>query len=278
MRSSNGGRSWDQSLEGLGDPYVMDLAFSPTFDEDRTLFAVTWYSGAYRSSDAGQSWKSMPLAEATEPKPSGGPNPYDLALAVSPHYTESQEGLILASFSHKLHRWQSNSEAWQTIPLTVTLAVEDQSETQSLPEEAQLTAGAIAFSPTFSDDNTIYLYSGYAGLFRSTDRGETWQDAHHRLPLPPPFVADFHLAVASADEAYVLLASDQFDSALRQPVQTLFRTGDGGHSWEELIDPPTLGWVSAFALGRDEEGRVLLHLGGSRGGISSHLANSLSWD
>jgi hypothetical protein len=91
-------------------------------------------------------------------------------------------------------------------------------------------------------------------------------------------VADFHLAVASAAEAYVLLATGETDPALGQPARTLYRTRDGGISWEELYDPPTLGWVSAFALGHDAQGQVVLHLGGSRGGVTSHLADSLPWD
>ena len=127
-------------------------------------------------------------------------------------------------------------------------------------------------------DGTIYLYSGYAGLFRSTDRGETWGRIDRRLPLPPPFVTDFYLAVASADEAYTLLDTEETDPRLGQPVRVLYRTLDGGKSWETLDNPPTLGWVSAFALTRDGEGRVVLHLGGSQGGVSSHLAGSLSWD
>jgi len=270
MRSTDGGRSWQQSLAGLGDPYVMDLAFSPAFEEDHTLFAVTWYSGVYRSTDAGESWESLPLGGGAEVAPSGGPNPYDLTVAVSPGYAD--DGLMLASFSRGLHRRELDSEGWQTIPLTVTATVEDFD-----PPTAQLTAGAIAFSPTFTDDGTVYLYSGYAGLFRSADRGETWEPIGRRLPLPPPFVSEFHLAVASADEAYVLLPSDETDPTLGQPVRLLYRTRDGGRSWEALMDPPTLGWVSAFALGRDEAGRVMLHLGGSRGGVSSHLADALRW-
>jgi photosystem II stability/assembly factor-like uncharacterized protein len=311
MRSTDGGRSWEQALEGLGDPYVMELAFSPTLsgplarsrtgDEDYTMFVVTWYSGVYRSTDAGQSWEPMSLLEDAEVEPSGGPNPYDLAVAASPDYQDlsdaeslpssqgeqgdnipSERGLLMASFSRGLHRWDGTTQTWATIPLTVTTTVEDFD-----PEQAQLTAGAIAFSPNFSDDGTIYLYSGYAGLFRSTDRGETWQPIGRRLSLPPPFVADFHLAVASADEAYVLLpapeaatqdASPEIKPESGEPAQVLYRTRDGGRSWEALTDPPTLGWVSAFALTRDEEGRVVLHLGGSQGGVSSHPAQELRWD
>jgi hypothetical protein len=296
MRSTDGGRSWQQALEGLDDPYVMGLALppvcparqvstgtpqrsarpaspSPPGDQGCPLFAITWYRGVYRSSDAGQSWEPMPL-EAEGVEPSGGANPYDLALAVSPDYGASAgDGLLLASFSRGLYRRTAEAESWETVPLTVTAVADDFD-----PPQAQLTAGAIAFSPDFGTDGTLYLYSGYAGLFRSADRGVTWQSINRRLPLPPPFVADFHLAAASAQEAYVLLASNRMDAALKQPIRVLYRTRDAGRSWESLLDPPTLGWVSTFALTRDAQGRAVLHLGGSQGGVSSHVADTLSWD
>lgn len=273
MRSTDGGRSWKQMLTGLGDPYVMDLALSPTTPSDGmpVLFAITWYSGAYRSADAGETWESMPLDGVVEP--SGGPNPYDLAVAISPDYGDSSnQGLLIASFSRRLHRWDTQTQSWQTVSLTVTTTVEDFD-----PPASQLTAGRIAFSPDFAEDGTIYLHSGYAGLFRSSDRGETWQSISRRLVLPPPFVNDFQLAVASADEAYVLLDSDQADPRLERPIGILYRTHDGGRSWEELTDPPTLGWISTFTLARDDEGQAVLHLGGSQGGVSSHRVDELSW-
>lgn len=274
MRSTDGGRTWQQALNGLGDPYVMHLTLAPSAPDDgqRAMFAVTWYSGVYRSTDGGESWEPLPLEGEVEP--SGGANPFDLTVAISPDYGDpAGEGLLMASFSRGLRRWDSRDEAWQTIPLTVTATIEDFD-----PAQAQLTAGAIAFSPGYPEDGTIYLYSGYAGLFRSSDRGENWERVDRRLPLPPPFVTDFRLAVASADEAYTLLDTDETDARLGQPTRVLYRTLDGGKTWEALEDPPTQGWVSAFALGRDAEGRVVLHLGGSQGGVSSHLADGLSWD
>ncbi len=274
MRSRDEGRSWQQILTGLGDPYVMDLALSPATSGggNRTLFVVTWYSGVYRSANDGETWEAMPLDAEVEP--SGGANPYDLAIAVSPDYEDSTgNGVMMASFSRQLHRWDRQAQAWRTSSLTVTATLEDFD-----PAESHLTAGSIVFSPDFDQDGTIYLYSGYAGLFRSTDKGQTWQDISRRLSLPPPIVTNFHLAVASADEAYVLLDTDQADPRLGRPVSILYRTRDGGRLWEALTDPPTIGWVSTFALTLDEEGQAVLHLGGSQGGISSHVADALSWD
>jgi hypothetical protein len=276
MRSTDGGRSWQQALNGLDDPNVMGLALSPAFGADRTLWAVTWYNGVYRSTDAGESWQALPPPKEGVVEPSGGANPYDLALAFSPDYrppspgdqADAGRGLALASFARGLQRWDPAAEAWQTIALSVTATVKDYD-----PPEAQLAAGAIAFSPNFADDGTIYLQSGYGGIFRSTDRGKTWLPIQRRLKIPAPPVADFHLAVASSDEAYVLLAGGQADAA-----QVLYRTRDGGTTWESLDNPPTLGWVSAFALGRDAMGHTVLYLGGSRGGVISYVADSLHWD
>jgi hypothetical protein len=273
MRSVDGGRSWRQALTGLDDPNVMDVALSPAFDADRTLWAATWYNGVYRSTDAGESWQALPPPKEGGVEPSGGANPYDLALAFSPDYrapapgdqADAGRGLALASFARGLQRWDPAAEAWQTIPLSVTATVKDFD-----PPEAQLAAGAIAFSPAFTDDGTIYLQSGYSGIFRSTDRGKTWLPIQRRLKLPAPPVADFQLAVASSDEAYVLLAGDE--------GQVLYRTRNGGTTWEALENPPTLGWVSAFALGRDAMGHTVLYLGGSRGGVISYVADSLRWD
>jgi hypothetical protein len=133
MRSADGGRSWRQALTGLDDPNVMGVAVSPAFGADRTLWAVTWYNGVYRSTDAGENWQVLPPPKEGAVEPSGGANPYDLALAFSPDYQEPapgeqpavERGLALASFSRGLQRWDPAAEAWQTIALSVTATVKD---------------------------------------------------------------------------------------------------------------------------------------------------------
>jgi photosystem II stability/assembly factor-like uncharacterized protein len=278
MRSSDGGQSWQQILTGVDDPYVMDLLVSPAFAGDGTLLIDTWTRGVYYSTDLGDRWH--PLPPRKEILPSGGVNAYDLAVAVSPDYEgpptrKGSHGLMLASFSHQLQRWDARSQTWRTIPLTVTVPFKDFD-----PPETQLTAGGLAFSPDFVGDGTIYALSGAAGVFRSVDRGETWQPAGERLPLSPPPEAEGHLAAASSNEAFLLLpapASSGGGQASGGSAKLLYRTQDGGDSWEALQDSPVSGGVTAFTLTRDEGGRPLLWLGGRRGGVARRPADSLHW-
>ena len=281
MRSVDGGRSWGQILTGLGDPYVMELALSPNFDADRTLYAVTWYDGVFWSADAGDNWEPMPYEGELEP--SGGASPFDLAVAVSPDYTASPEnvspaaGIVMASFGRGLRHWKAEAESWKTSPMTVTTPLQDYE-----PPSAPLSARAVAFSPDFSADKTVYLYSGFAGMFRSVDAGENWTAINHWLPEPMPLAARTSLAVASAQEAYVLLpqlAKGETEGAdAGVTVFVLYRTLDGGVTWQALRNPPTWGYVSALYLSRAEDGAIMLVLGGSQGGVAAYRADTLSWD
>ena len=281
MRSDDAGGSWRQILTGLGDPYVMALSFSPHFTSDRTLYAATWYSGVFRSADAGDNWEPVPYTGQLEP--SGGASPFDLAVAVSPNYAVSPQdgtpasGMVMASFGRGLHRWRAGADSWETSPMTVTTPLKDFE-----PESAPVSARAIAFSPDFATDKTIYVYSGFAGMLRSVDAGESWTLVNRWLPEPMPLEVRTSLAAVSAEEAYALLPEvsngEQAGVDSGETVFVLYRTLDGGMTWQALQDAPTWGYVSAFQLSRTEDGVVSLLLGGSQGGVTVSLADELSWD
>ena len=56
------GRAWRESGEGLPNSAVQCLAISPSFAQDRTLFAGTEDVGLYRSLNGGRTWS--PVSEA----------------------------------------------------------------------------------------------------------------------------------------------------------------------------------------------------------------------
>jgi len=282
LRSTDGGQSWQQALRGLDDPYVMDVALSPRFTDDQTILAVTWRRGVYFSNNAGDSWQQLPYRRSIDP--SGGANPYDLAIALSPDFEGGTvqhpvvNGQIVASFAHGLHIWSATAPKWQTVSITVPSRLEDYD-----PSSASLTAGAIAFSPNFAQDHTLYLYSGYTGLFRSSDGGVTWQFVGRGLPTPVPPTRTFHLEVASANIVCVLLVAPPEEieppmfSYLPSRQRSLYCTHDGGASWRVLQPPLEVGEVSAFITRREEDGNIVLYLGGAQGGVFEYSIEALTW-
>jgi hypothetical protein len=283
LRSTDAGQSWQQILKGLDDPYVMDVALSPRFSEDQTAVAVTWRHGVYISNNGGDSWQPLPYRRPIEA--SGGANPYDLAIALSPDFRGGTarrpvtQGQIVASYAHGLHVWNATTSQWQTVSIIVPSRLEDHD-----PPSAPLTAGAIAFSPDFTQDRTLYLYSGYAGLFRSHDGGSTWQFVGRGLPTPVPPTRAFHLEVVSANVVCVLLTapSEEMESSAFRPLHNrqrlLYCTHDGGTSWHMLQPPPEVGAVSAFTIQRDTDGTIVLYLGSAQGGVFEYSIEALTWE
>ena len=53
-KSSDGGNSWTQKINGLANPLIQSLAISP--QNSAILYAGTYNSGIYKSTDGGNSW------------------------------------------------------------------------------------------------------------------------------------------------------------------------------------------------------------------------------
>ncbi len=58
-KSSDSAKSWQAMNQGLETLNIRALVFSPTFS--KTLYAGTNGSGLYRSTDAGETWMTVPL-------------------------------------------------------------------------------------------------------------------------------------------------------------------------------------------------------------------------
>ncbi len=54
FKSSDGGNSWTQKINGLANPLIQSLAISP--QNSAILYAGTYNSGIYKSTDGGNSW------------------------------------------------------------------------------------------------------------------------------------------------------------------------------------------------------------------------------
>lgn len=177
-----GDTGWLQCSEGMGgENHVMDLALSPDYVNDRTLFAGTYGNGVFKSTDGGASWSAVNT---------GLTDLYVRALAISPGYA-TDHTLFAATgaeyeFSGGVFKSTDGGASWSAIGLTDVLAQ------------------ALALSPDYVNDRTIFAGTyGGGGIQRSTDDGASWSRASSGLTstsawefaISPGYAADHTLFV-----------------------------------------------------------------------------------
>lgn len=282
-RSDDEGRSWQDIGQGLPRRGVQNLAVSPTFSQDGTLFAAPFATnegfGVWKSTDGGRSWRIA----------SRGLNDLLVSdLAISTRFEEDQT-LFAAARLGGLYRSTDGGETWQRLtdrylpPLaypqppqgvylsptfgqdgTVFVMQEglhrstDGGETWS---KSFADMSSLALSPDFDRDKTLFGWSGQGGVLRSYDGGETWEAASTGLALEGYGSGRVVVAPDFATRQTIYLVWTP--SALDTPAQ-FFRSSDAGKSWERLeseapqaATPIELSADGSAFVGLDGEGQLV---------------------
>lgn len=209
-RSDNGGRTFTAVGEAAKQPGndSPSTVLSPDFATDQTLF-TTGEQGVYKSTDAGETWTLLtaetPLAEAT-----------GLQLAISPNFPED-ETLLVATRSG-LYQTQDGGNTWIEI-------------TSTAYGEAPYVE-AVAISPAYAEDQTFALSVRGGGLFKTTDRGQTFTAiGDSKITLARM------TSVPSAGRALQFSPNYANDNTLYGfggANTEVYRSTDGGNTWETL--------------------------------------------
>jgi photosystem II stability/assembly factor-like uncharacterized protein len=148
FRSADRGRRWVGWNFGLADLNVLNLALSPRFATDETLWVGT-ETGLFRSTNGGRAWREVPFPTEWAPV---------LSLAVSPDY--DRDGMIfVGTDSCGLFRSRDQGETWERL------------DEGALPSPVN----ALAISPRFPLRPDLLALTGVA-LLLSRNGGCSWQD------------------------------------------------------------------------------------------------------
>jgi photosystem II stability/assembly factor-like uncharacterized protein len=197
--SQNDGETWAQSLTGKGR--ITSLRLSPESLADHTVFAATDRGMVYRSTNDGLSWTEI---VAGLPNRRGS-----VWLAVSPGFAVDR--MLLAGTTRGLYRTDDEGNSWWPI--------DTQPVVSGVIEHVE-------FSPTFPQDNIIFVVARGAGLFSSDNAGLSWKAVGNQLIDNGIQFSDFRLSPNFAVDGTIFGITRSH----------IYRSIDKGQSWERVAD------------------------------------------
>ena len=236
------GLVWEDLTVGLDSMDIYDLAISPGYAQDQTIYASTSTAGVFVSHDGGRSWQ-----ETGFPGRAG----FDyLHLAISPNYARDQT--LFAASSAGVYRWRDGD--WQEL----------QEGLGNL-----FPASALAISPSFAADSTLFIAGDYRrpGVFISTDRGDSWTSAGQGLPEDSFEIASLAISPDYAEDGTVYTWLQ---------YKGLYRTTDRGQSWEQVKQEEDW-YVQSMALSPDFATDQTLFVGALYGNLHRSDDGGFTW-
>jgi len=266
LASTDGGDTWQELLSGEAEA----LALSPAFTEDGTAFAAFDGVGLLRTTDGGQTWQAANAGLLYE-------NAAFTALALSPSFAQNRTLYALLSWweegseRSRLYRSTDGGDSWQGLQaglpsesrVTALSLLDDDSlllgtedggiyrvavddldwaavvGKEGIAQPDEVDVNALAISPAYARDRTVYAGSAAAGVFLSTDGGLHWQETGFPARGSDPDL--FHLALSPDYPQDRTL----FATAGWRP----YRSTDGGNTWQLMGQGlPAVFPISALAI------------------------------
>jgi len=267
-KSTDEGESWRKISGGIHSANCLDIALNPR-SADSVYVAA--HNGYFRTTDGGLTW------ETSGPSP-----PFYPARISSVEIDAMAPDFIVMSLHHAgpydgsaLFRSLDGGDNWEClespIPTFYDLAISHAAYDRRLfvgtaglyysdddGSNWQLCTGGLPPEQFYSfvrvspiDPNRIFAVGDGVNLWRSTDRGENWEETPH-LPTQGGEIVNFVIDPVSASVLYAGVYQNG-----------LFKSTDGGDSWMDITSGlpvrPTYIYPSGLAINPDNSQNLLVH-------------------
>jgi photosystem II stability/assembly factor-like uncharacterized protein len=219
-RSTDGGASWERTDFPSGLP-VWSITVHPR--NPRVLYAGTSPVGVFRSDDGGSTWRQLPNAKQRDRLAMAFPSRV-MRIAITPGQPDAiYAALEVAGVMRSLdggETWEDCADPLVALAEKPHLKSKIQSDSEA---EGMLDAHALLVSD--AAPGAVFL-AVRMGLFRSDDRGKTWQDMEVGRFSPLTYGRDIRLSPQDPSVLYACLSP-----AARSEDGSLYRSADLGKTW-----------------------------------------------
>jgi len=204
----------------------------------------------YRSEDAGQSWRKLPTPKiGTHCK---GPFA-SRVMRLAQHPTKPNEIFAALEINGVMHSsdggesWTDCSEGLIKLSELPHLKSKIVSDTTA---EGMLDGHAVTINPADPDAAIVALRMG---LFRTADKGRTWQDMEMKRFSPVTYGRDVKASPTEPNTLYTALsvAASSHDGAI-------YRSQDGGKSWQRFDKVQVHGTIMSIGLHQRDPSQVYI--------------------
>ena len=245
MMSNDEGKTWELTMNGVEVPRLngnfepsyqdprrfFDMAFSPDYASDKTLFTSGLWTKFLRSTNGAKSWSLHSLSREAR----------GLTLLLSPEFG-SDKTLFVGNQAGVMFRSTNGGKTLNQVA--------------KLPWERGNDSPSMVISPGFAQDRTLYTVAE-TGVYKSTDAGESWQSTTENTPIAEAW--NLHIAISPNYVQDSTLYVSSYDG--------LFKSSDAGGSWEPVaiadVDPERT-FLEAVALSPSyaQDGTLMVSLRG----------------
>jgi photosystem II stability/assembly factor-like uncharacterized protein len=176
LRSTDGGKQWENTPFAEPQPAIVALAYA----EDGSVFAGTLEDGVLYSTNFGEDWQTGNI---------GLIDSNVLCLGVSPNF--KNDSTVWAGTQSGLFCSRNGGRAWREVELPMGY-------------EAVISLAHV-------DDGTLFVGTETQGLWRSTDKGKTWErlgakaltGAINQIVVTPDFAETARMLVVAEDGVWL---------------------------------------------------------------------------